>query len=42
MCILEWPSKTFLTLPNWIEHVTFIVLPLSIYAKKTFAGLMVG
>lgn len=42
MCILEWPSKTFLTFPNWIEHVTFIILPLAIYTKQPVTGLLVG
>jgi glycosyltransferase involved in cell wall biosynthesis len=42
MCILEWPSKTFLCLPNWIEHVTFIVLPLALYTRQHVAGLLVG
>lgn len=42
LCILEWPSKTFLTLPNWIEHVTFVVLPLTIYTRQPAAGLLVG
>ena len=42
MCILEWPSKTFLTFPNWIEHVTFIVLPMAVYTKQPVAGLLVS
>lgn len=42
MCILEWPSKTFLTFPNWIEFTSFVVLPLAAYAKKPIAGLAVG
>ena len=42
MCILEWPSKTFLTFPNWIEHVSFIVLPMTIYTKQPVTGLLVG
>ena len=41
-CILEWPSKTFLTCPNWIEHTAFVVLPLAAYTQKPVAGLVVG
>lgn len=42
MCILEWPSKTFLTFPNWVEHVVLVILPLSIYTKKPFFGFVSG
>jgi glycosyltransferase involved in cell wall biosynthesis/LPS sulfotransferase NodH len=40
MCITEWPNKTFLTFPNWIEHITFIVLPLAIYMQRPLAGFV--
>lgn len=42
LCILEWPSKTFLTFPNWVEHTSFVILPLAMYTKKPIAGLAVG
>lgn len=34
LCITEWPKKTFLTCPNWIEHVVFIIFPLAVYTKR--------
>lgn len=37
LCITEWPEKTFLTFPNWIEHVCFLILPLSIYSRRPLA-----
>ena len=40
LCITEWPEKTFVVFPNWIEHVVFVVLPLSLYTKRPLAGLM--
>ena len=40
LCITEWPEKTFLTLPNWIEHVSFVVLPLAVYTRRPLAGLL--
>lgn len=42
LCITEWPSKTFRAFPNWVEHTTFIVLPLAILTKKPVSGLVVG
>jgi hypothetical protein len=42
LCIKEWPGKTFFTLPNWIEHVTFFVLPLSIYYHHLSLGIAMG
>jgi hypothetical protein len=42
MCILEWPSKTFISFPNWIEHVVLITLPLAVYTQRPFSGLVVG
>ncbi|KAL3924944.1 MAG: hypothetical protein SGILL_000734 [Bacillariaceae sp.] len=39
MCITEWPEKTFLAFPNWIEHVSFFVLPLSIYMRRPVVGI---
>ena len=40
LCITEWPKKTFLTCPNWVEHIVFIVLPLSIYTQRPVAGIL--
>ena len=40
LCITEWPKKTFLTCPNWVEHNVFIVLPLSIYTQRPLAGIL--
>ena len=42
LCIREWPQKTFLSFPNWIEHVVLITFPLSIYTRKPMSGLFVG
>lgn len=42
MCIQEWPAKTFLTFPNWLEHVVLVTLPLSICTKKPMSGLATG
>ena len=40
LCITEWPKKTFLTCPNWMEHIAFIVLPLSIYTQRPIDGML--
>jgi len=42
LCITEWPEKTFLTFPNWVEHTLFLVLPAAIYTKRPVAGLAVA
>ena len=42
MCILEWPSKTFVAFPNWIEHIALVTLPLSIYTRNPLSGLVVS
>jgi len=42
LCITEWPEKTFLTFPNWVEHSLFLVLPAAIYTKRPMAGLTVA
>ena len=39
LCITEWSKKTFMTFPNWIEHVTFVLAPLFVYTGKFAAGL---
>jgi Glycosyl transferase family 2 len=40
LCISEWPEKTFVTFPNWIEHMAFIVLPLTAYTRRPLAGIV--
>ena len=40
LCITEWPKKTFLTCPNWVEHIIFIVLPMSIYTQRPIDGML--
>jgi glycosyltransferase involved in cell wall biosynthesis len=40
LCITEWPKKTFLTFPNWVEHIVFIVLPMSLYSHQLIAGIV--
>ncbi|KAL3909830.1 MAG: hypothetical protein SGILL_007928, partial [Bacillariaceae sp.] len=42
LCITEWPEKTFLTFPNWIESVCFGVLPLSMYFRRPDLGFVTG
>jgi hypothetical protein len=42
LCITQWPKKTFLTWPNWIEHICFILPFLSVYNETLFAGLVAG
>ena len=42
LCITEWRKKTFLTLPNWIEHMTFLVMPLTLYTGNALAGMAAG
>lgn len=42
LCITEWPEKTFLTFPNWVEHTMFLVLPAAVYTKRPRAGLAVA
>lgn len=29
LCITEWPTKTFLVLPNWIEFILFVLPPIA-------------
>jgi len=42
LCISEWPQKTFLTCPNWVEH-TFFLLPLfSLYSGRFLPGFQAG
>ena len=40
LCITEWPSKTFLTCPNWVEHITFLAVPFALYSKRPIGGLV--
>jgi glycosyltransferase involved in cell wall biosynthesis/LPS sulfotransferase NodH len=40
LCITEWPSKTFLAFPNWVEHIAFINTPLTFYTGQLAAGLV--
>lgn len=40
LCIQEWPEKTFLTFPNWAEHVIFAIIPISLYCRRPFAGFI--
>mmetsp|Transcript_15623 Transcript_15623/g.34141 ORF Transcript_15623/g.34141 Transcript_15623/m.34141 type:complete len:1056 (-) Transcript_15623:63-3230(-) len=42
LCIMEWPKKTFLSCPNWIEHIAFIVTPMALYSAKPGVGLVAG
>jgi Glycosyl transferase family 2 len=42
LCIEEWKQKTFLTCPNWIEMITFIIPALSIHNGNALAGLVSG
>jgi hypothetical protein len=42
LCITEWGKKTFLTFPNWIEYVTFLLPPLTVYTGNPVAGLVAG
>ncbi|KAG7347361.1 glycosyl transferase family 2 protein [Nitzschia inconspicua] len=40
LCITEWPEKTFLAFPNWVEHVFFIIVPSAVYLRRPVAGLV--
>lgn len=40
ICITEWKKKTFLAFPNWVEHVVFVVAPLTLYIGRLLAGAM--
>lgn len=42
LCITEWGTKTFLACPNWIEHVMFIIPPLSLYTGSWVSGAISG
>lgn len=39
-CITEWPEKTFLSFPNWIEYIVFVVIPLSVLKKDAVSGII--
>lgn len=38
LCISEWPEKTFLAFPNWIEHICFLTVPFAVYFRQPLAG----
>mmetsp|Transcript_5205 Transcript_5205/g.15151 ORF Transcript_5205/g.15151 Transcript_5205/m.15151 type:complete len:1022 (+) Transcript_5205:39-3104(+) len=40
LCITQWPKKTFLAFPNWVEYITFVLLPLTMLTGKIFVGTM--
>lgn len=40
LCITEWPKKTYMVCPNWIEYMVFVVLPTSIALERYAAGLL--
>lgn len=42
LCITEWPQKTYMTCPNWIEYITFVVMPLALSFQKPIAGLLIA
>jgi len=42
LCMIEWPEKTFLVFPNWIEHVFFLLPSLSVLTGQYAAGLQAG
>jgi glycosyltransferase involved in cell wall biosynthesis len=39
LCITEWRKKTFMAFPNWIEHIAFVLAPLTVYTGKLATGL---
>ena len=39
LCIREWPQKTFLVLPNWIECLVFGVVPFTCFSGRYALGL---
>ena len=40
LCITEWPAKTFLAFPNWVECIVFGLIPLTIFTGKIFTGIV--
>lgn len=42
LCITEWSQKTFLTFPNWIEHIMYILPPLTMFTGKWISGIVAG
>jgi hypothetical protein len=39
LCITQWPDKTFISCPNWIEIIFFGVIPWSLYTGQWWIGL---
>jgi glycosyltransferase involved in cell wall biosynthesis len=39
LCITQWPDKTFLTCPNWIEYIVFGIIPYMLYSRRLWFGL---
>jgi LPS sulfotransferase NodH len=40
LCITQWPQKTYVTCPNWIEYIVFVVAPISMLFERFQAGLL--
>lgn len=40
LCITEWPQKTFLAFPNWVECIVFGLLPLTLATGKVLVGTL--
>jgi glycosyltransferase involved in cell wall biosynthesis len=38
LCITEWPEKTFLAFPNWVECIVFGLIPMTMVTGKVFVG----
>mmetsp|Transcript_12923 Transcript_12923/g.27249 ORF Transcript_12923/g.27249 Transcript_12923/m.27249 type:complete len:1014 (+) Transcript_12923:733-3774(+) len=38
LCITEWPNKTFLAFPNWVEYIAFVLFPLTMITGKIMVG----
>jgi len=40
LCITEWPEKTFLAFPNWVECIAFGLVPLTLATGRILAGIL--
>ncbi len=40
LCITEWPKKTFLAFPNWVEFIIFGLVPLTLVTGKIVTGIV--
>jgi len=40
LCITEWPEKTFLSFPNWVECIVFGLFPMTMVTGKVFVGIV--